>query len=77
MASSGSSSQARMSVRFPEAQDQKGTESTPGSSPSVLDLPTEMLQRVFQLLPLADMHSVVQVGSQTEKPHDVFVKYFL
>ena len=32
-----------------------------GSSPSVLDLPTEMLQRIFQLLPLTDMHSVVQV----------------
>ena len=48
MASSGSSSRARMSVRFPEARDKKGTESSLGSSPSVLDLPTEMLQRVFQ-----------------------------
>ena len=30
---------------------------------SVLELPTEMLQRIFQLLPTADLHSALQVGS--------------
>ena len=32
-----------------------------GSSLSVLNLPAEMLQRVFHYLPSADMYSVVQV----------------
>ena len=36
-----------------------------GSSPSVLVLPTEILQRIFQLLPLTDMHSVVQVEEES------------